>query len=293
MDTLYKYKYFGSKVLVFVLDTGIRQTHSEFGGRASCGWTIFPGDNCDDLQGHGTHVAGIVGGRTYGVAKSTNLVAVKVLNNAGSGTISNVIAGINYVIGKKVADPKTPMIINMSLGGGFNLLVNGAVQVASAMGVVVVVAAGNSNKDACNYSPASAASAITVGATDKPQKVRRRILWWYIYSIRDVRALFSNWGPCVDIFAPGVNIRSAAISSSTASITLSGTSMAAPFVAGVAALHLEKNPALLPASVRAAILADALLNQICKFPWYYGGWSPCPPLNGAPNRLLGKASLLI
>jgi aqualysin 1 len=278
MDLRYRYKYTGTGVRVFILDTGIRLTHGEFGGRATCGFTAYP-PNCDDVRGHGTHVAGIVGGRTYGVAKNVSLVAVKVLGNSGTGPWSGIIAGINYVMLQKATSTSGgPMVINMSLGGSLNILVNTAVQNAYTAGIVVAVSAGNKNANACAYSPASAPNAITVASAR-----RKWFFFWWFY--QDAKASTSNHGNCVDIFAPGVSIRSSWWTSDVATAVLSGTSMASPFVAGVAALHLQKTPASTPASVWTAILADAFLGVLC--PWW--PWLPA----GTPNRLLGKASLLI
>jgi aqualysin 1 len=280
MDTQYSYIYTGMGVKIFVLDTGILTTHIEFGTRASCPFTACPG-TCNDIHGHGTHVAGIAGGTTYGVAKDVMLVGVKVLCTP-SGSWAGVISGINYVIGQKKQTPKIPMVINMSLGGPFNTLLNTAVSSAYDAGIVVVVSAGNNDVNACSKSPASATNAITVGASDRKYKK-----WFIFWRWWDVRASFSNWGTCVDIFAPGVNIRSASILTTTSSTLKSGTSMASPFVAGVAALQLQKlssPPPPLIGSIWAAIQADSILNQMCNWLGALG--------SGSPNRFLVKGNTL-
>jgi cerevisin len=205
----------GEGVTVFVLDTGVNTSHVDFGGRATWGTTTDDGSSDADGNGHGTHCAGTIAGNTYGVAKKANIVAVKVLGDDGSGSWSGVIAGIDWVT-KHSADKK---VISMSLGGGKNDALNQAVTAAINAGVVTVVAAGNENQDACNVSPASTPGAITVGATD----------------VNDRKASFSNYGKCVDILAPGVNVLSAWIGSNTATNSISGTSMATPHVAGLAA----------------------------------------------------------
>ncbi|MCS5490608.1 S8 family serine peptidase [Algoriphagus limi] len=221
LDGTYTYDYSGQGVTAYILDTGIRTDHAEFGGRASQGFDAFGGDS-EDCHGHGTHVAGTVGGSIYGVAKNVSLVAVRVLDCGGSGSWSGVIAGMDWV----AANASGPSVANMSLGGGKSNSINDAVNRMYNAGVAVMVAAGNSNANACNYSPASAPNAYTVGATTSS----------------DTRSSFSNYGDCVDIFAPGSSIRAAYYSSSTATATMSGTSMASPHVAGAAALYLESSP---------------------------------------------------
>src|SRR3954447_16212903 len=194
----------GAGVTAYVIDTGIRVSHVEFGGRAQSGWDFIDNDaDASDCNGHGTHVAGTIGGSTYGVAKGVKLVAVRVLDCGGSGAWSGVIAGIDYV----TYTHNGPSVANMSLGGGLNTAVNDAVARSTARGVTYVVAAGNSNADACGSSPSSAPSAITVAATGRSGNT-------------DVRASFSNWGPCVDVFDPGVNITSAWWTSDTAAAVL-------------------------------------------------------------------------
>ncbi|KFA64470.1 hypothetical protein S40285_01101 [Stachybotrys chlorohalonatus IBT 40285] len=206
----------GTNTYAYVVDTGIRTAHSEFGGRASAVWTGYAGDNAD-TNGHGTHVAGTIGGTTYGVAKRANLLAVKVFQG-GSATTSIIMNGFNWAANDIVSRGRTnSAVINMSLGGGYSSAFNTAVNNASGRGVVSVIAAGNSGVDAANTSPASATSAITVGAVDST---------WTIAS-------FSNYGSVLDIFAPGVGVVSAGIASNTATASLSGTSMACPHVAGL------------------------------------------------------------
>ncbi|MCX7084943.1 MAG: S8 family serine peptidase [Methylococcales bacterium] len=247
LDTSYLYNNTGAGVTAYVIDTGILTTHQEFGGRATWG-ANFAGDFVDtDCNGHGTHVAGTIGGNTYGVAKGVNLVAVKVLDCAGSGTISGVISGIDYVTKNRVG----PAVANMSLGTGIvDLTLNAAMANSISSGVVYAVAAGNSAVDACTTSPASESTAISVAATNS----------------LDTKPSWSNYGKCVDLFAPGDIITSAGITSNTATATLSGTSMASPHVAGAAALYLANNttPTFTPtpAQVEAGILQNATLNKV-------------------------------
>ncbi len=243
LSNSYTYDYTGNGVNVYIIDTGIRLTHSEFGGRAFTGFdAVTSGGTASDCNGHGTHVAGTVGGSVYGVAKSTRLYAVRVLNCQGSGTWSGVIAGVDWVTANRIK----PAVANMSLGGGANSAVDQAVNNSVAAGVVYAVAAGNSNANACNYSPARAANAITVGATTST----------------DARASYSNYGNCVNIFAPGSSITSAWHSSNTSTNTISGTSMASPHVAGVAALYLQGNPSASPSAVASAIMEASTKNKV-------------------------------
>ena len=240
LSTTFTYTNDGSGVSAYIIDTGIRFDHAQFGGRAVTGFDAVDGGSADDCDGHGTHVAGTVGGATYGVAKGVRLVGVRVLDCAGSGTTSGVIAGIDWVTANHVK----PAVANMSLGGGASTSLDAAVNNSIAAGISYSIAAGNGNmggraQDACKYSPARVAAAITIGATDKTD---RKTSW-------------SNYGSCVDFFAPGYQITSAWYTSSTATSTISGTSMAAPHVAGVAALHLQSNPTASPAQVRDALYA--------------------------------------
>jgi PKD repeat protein len=239
----YTYDATGAGVRTYIIDTGIRNSHQDFGGRASSGYTaINDGRGTDDCNGHGTHVAGTVGGTVYGVAKQTALIAVRVLNCQGSGTTSGVIAGVDWVTANHIK----PAVANMSLGGGASTTLDNAVANSIAAGVTYAVAAGNSNANACNYSPARVASAITVGATTSS----------------DARASYSNYGSCLDLFAPGSSIKSAWYTSNTATNTISGTSMASPHVAGVAALVLQGSPTASPASVTSAITSNATTGKV-------------------------------
>lgn len=242
LDKTYNYNSNGSGVLVYIIDTGIRFAHTEFGGRATSGFdAVDRGTSADDCNGHGTHVAGTVGGSTYGVAQAVTLIGVRVLDCGGSGTWSGVIAGIDWV----AAHHATPAVANMSLGGGANVSVDDAVRGMVASGVATAVAAGNGNRggvaqDACKYTPARVAEAMTIGATDKTDK----------------KTSWSNYGTCVDWFAPGLGITSSWYTSNTATNTISGTSMATPHTAGVAALYLQDNPGASPQQVRDALYAN-------------------------------------
>ena len=241
LSTTYSYVTTASDVTAYIIDTGIRTSHTQFGARATLGFDAFRKAAANgDCNGHGTHVAGTVGGSTYGIAKEVRLVAVRVLDCNGSGTTSGVIAGIDYVAGRKAASPGTPMVANMSLGGGASTALDNAVANAVSRGVVFAVAAGNSNVDACTASPARAPSALTVGAT----------------TTSDARASYSNFGVCVDIFAPGSGITSSWSTSNSATATISGTSMASPHVAGVAALYLSLNPGASVAAVSSALVSN-------------------------------------
>ncbi|MEW1832762.1 S8 family peptidase [Streptomyces sp. NPDC088196] len=233
----------GSGVTVYVIDTGIRITHKDFGGRASYGWDFVDNDaTAQDGNGHGTHVAGTIAGTTYGVAKKAKVVAVRVLDNAGAGTTSQVIAGIDWV----TRHAHKPAVANLSLGGYHNAQLDTAVRNSIASGVTYTVAAGNDGLSAGLYSPADVKEAITVGATDKT----------------DARAAFSNYGPAVDLFAPGVSITSASYASDTGKATFSGTSMASPHAAGAAAVYLAVHPRATPAQVSAALVAGAVSGKV-------------------------------
>ncbi|HEV3050052.1 MAG TPA: S8 family peptidase [Longimicrobium sp.] len=247
----YTYTSTGSGVTVYVIDTGIETSHWDFGGRAWAGYDAFGGSG-QDCHGHGTHVAGTVGGATYGVAKSVGLVAVRVLDCSGYGTWSGVIAGIDWV---RYYHTK-PAVANLSLGGGAYQAVDDAIENLVAAGVTVAVAAGNSSDDACYYSPARAPSALTVGASNQ----------------YDQQSWFSNFGYCVDLYAPGEGITSAYLYGGSTS--MDGTSMASPHVAGAAALYLQGNPSASPATVGSAILGNATS-------WHLTGLGA-----GSPNLLL-------
>ncbi len=243
LDDTYEYTYTGAGVRVYIFDSGIRKTHEDFGGRATCGLNLIETETCTDLNFHGTHVAGTVGGMISGVAKAVQLVDVKVLDKNGRGTFSGVLTGLEYVIAQKQNNPTIPMVINMSLGGNIILSeIEDAIDDAVAVGIVVVVAAGNSAMDACEQTPAFVPLAITVGASN----------------MDDTRADFSNFGDCVDIYAPGVDIVSAYHTGDAEYAYAAGTSMAAPHIAGVAALYLEANPTWTPAQVWNAMRDDAV-----------------------------------
>lgn len=241
----FTYSNTGAGVTVYVIDTGVRVSHTEFGGRARSGWDFVDSDpDASDCHGHGTHVAGTIGGTTYGVAKGVDLVAVRVLDCAGAGSWSGIIAGIDFVTADHQAGQ--PAVANMSLGGGANLAVDQAVRNSIADGVAYAVAAGNSNASACQFSPARVPEAMTVGAS----------------TASDAKASFSNWGSCMDWFAPGQAITSAWRTSDAATSTISGTSMASPHTAGVAALYLESNPAAAPATVHKSLASNATTRRI-------------------------------
>jgi subtilisin family serine protease len=255
LNGTYIYNYTASNVRVYVIDSGIRRSHNDFGGRVLNGATaISDGRGTEDCNGHGTHVAGTVGGATWGVAKSVRLVPVRVFGCTGGSSNSTIISGIDWVRGNHVK----PAVANMSLGGGASSAIDTATNNLINAGVTVVVAAGNSNANACNYSPARVSNAITTGSTQS----------------NDYRSSFSNWGSCVNIFAPGTSIRSAWYTSNTATNTISGTSMASPHVAGAAALYLAAYPSASPATVRSAIYNKATTGRL-----YSIG-------TGSPNRLL-------
>jgi serine protease len=239
----YAYSHSGQGVRVYVIDSGIRTTHNNFDGRASVGTDLVgDGQNGQDCNGHGTHVAGTIGGHTYGVAKSVQLVSVRVFPCAGGTPTSTVIAALDWVRLNAVK----PAVANYSGGSPHNLALNQAAQALVASGVTLVTSAGNESVDACTRSPASTPEAITVGAADT----------------QDGRPDFSNWGGCVDVFAPGTSITSAWFTDNAAVNTLDGTSMAAPHVAGVAALYLQANPAATPAAVAAQIVATSSVGRI-------------------------------
>ena len=254
LDSQYNYTPTGAGVHAYIIDTGIRTTHTQFGGRASVAYDSM-GGNGQDCNGHGTHVAGTVGGSTYGVAKGVTLHAVRVLDCQGSGTDSTVIAGVDWVTANRI----TPAVANMSLGGGASAALDTAVQNSINAGVTYAIAAGNDyGVDACTESPGRVAAALTVGSTTST----------------DAKSDFSNIGTCVDIFAPGSSILSSWSTSDTATNTISGTSMATPHVTGVAALYLQNNPTASPATVANQIITTATTNHLTGIG------------TGSPNRLL-------
>ncbi|MFP3115605.1 MULTISPECIES: S8 family peptidase [Streptomyces] len=249
----------GEGVTAYIIDTGVRISHSDFGGRAANGYDAVDNDNvAQDGNGHGTHVAGTVAGSAYGVAKKAKIVGVRVLNNAGSGTTAQVVAGIDWVTQNAVK----PAVANMSLGGGADAALDQAVRNSIASGVTYGVAAGNENQNAANVSPARVTEAITVGSTTNT----------------DARSSFSNWGSTVDLFAPGSSITSAWNTSDSATNTISGTSMATPHVVGAAALYASENPSATPAQVQAALKANATSGVVTS------------PGTGSPNLLLRVGS---
>ena len=226
----------GAGVSAYVVDTGVLASHTEFAGRVSAGWTaVADGRGSGDCNGHGTHVAGTVAGSTYGVAKSATIVPVRVLDCTGSGYNSDVVAGLDWIAANHAAG--APAVVNLSLGGAASAAVDTALQGVVNDGVAAVVAAGNSAVDACTSSPARLPAAVTVAASDSA----------------DRQASFSNFGSCVDLYAPGVGITSASWTSATATASMSGTSMATPHAAGAAAILLSQNPSLTPAQVASAL----------------------------------------
>jgi subtilisin family serine protease len=256
LNNIYTYASTGNGVTAYLIDTGIHASHQDFGGRARGGFSVIDdGHGTDDCDGHGTHVAGIVGGSTYGVAKSARLVGVRVLDCDGFGTISGVIAGIDWV----TADHSGPAVVNMSLGASASRALDQAVRQSINSGLTYAVAAGNSNGDACNESPSRVPNAITVGATTNADS-------------RDTD--YSNFGRCVDLFAPGTNITSDWNTSDSATNTISGTSMATPFVTGAAALYLQRHPNARPNTVRDAIVNAGTSGILAN------------PGPGSPNVLL-------
>lgn len=245
LNRTYTYSATGAGVTAYVVDTGVRADHTDLSGRVTAGASaINDGRGSGDCNGHGTHVAGTVAGTAYGVAKQATVVPVRVLDCQGNGSWSQVIAGLDWIVRDHQAG--VPAVANLSLGGPASSAVDTAVQNVIDDGVTVAVAAGNSNVDACRTSPARLPAAITVGAT----------------ASNDARASFSNYGRCLDLFAPGQAITSAWWTSSTATSTISGTSMAAPHVAGAAALVLQRNPSASPAAVASSIVGSATTNVV-------------------------------
>jgi subtilisin family serine protease len=255
-NNAYTYNGTGAGVTAYIIDSGLDASHTDFRGRARNVFDAF-GGNGQDCNGHGTHVAGTVGGATYGVAKSVQLRGVKVLNCQGSGSFSGIIAGFDWVRQNAVK----PAVANASLGGGYSAALNNAATNLANSGVHTTVAAGNSNQDACNFSPASAANALSVAASDSA----------------DNKASFSNWGRCTDLYGPGVNVVSTRMGGGTTS--MSGTSMAAPHVAGVAALYKSVNGEASSATVNDWLIGNSTPNVIRG------------NVSGTPNRLLFKSTL--
>ncbi|TDU84102.1 subtilisin family serine protease [Kribbella voronezhensis] len=242
-------------VTVYVIDTGIYAEHKDFGGRASVGTdTVGDGQNGVDCMGHGSHVAGTIAGTTFGLAKGAKIVAVRVLDCNGSGSTESVVAGIDWV----TKNAKKPAVANMSLGGGADAALDAAVKASIDSGITYAVAAGNDNSDACGASPADQPDAITVGATDD----------------KDAKATFSNFGKCVDVFGPGVDVESVGITAPDATAKMSGTSMATPHVTGGIALYLSEHPDAKPADVATALVAAATPDKVGN------------PGTDSPNKLL-------
>ena len=261
LDSAYGYDYTGAGTTAYILDTGINRAHTDFADRIGEGYDAIDfGGDASDCNGHGTHVAGTVGGTTYGLAKETTLVPVRVLDCTGTGSYAGIIAGIDWI----TANASGPSVANMSLGGTFSQALNDVVAEAIDVGVTFVAASGNEGQDACDVSPASEPDAITVGATDSA----------------DSATAWSNWGGCVDILAPGHEITSAWIDGDDEENTISGTSMATPHVAGVAALYLEANTEATPAEVAEALVANAVPDVIAE-------------TNGSPNLLLNTEFLTV
>jgi subtilisin family serine protease len=255
LDGVYRYPNEAPDVTAYVIDTGVRATHADFGGRVRPGYDFVSDDtDATDGNGHGTFVAGIIGGVRFGVAKQIKIVPVKVLDDNGSGTIADVIAGIDWVTANAVG----PAVANMSLGGSANTALDTAVRNSIASGVSYTVAAGGSAADAGNYSPARVTEALTIGASD----------------MRDCLSSSTNRGAVVDMFAPGVNIVGPWTTGDSAFVTLSGSSFSAPHVAGAAGIYLEDHPGATAAEVSSALVAASTKDRLCNVP------------PGTANRLL-------
>jgi subtilisin family serine protease len=256
LSRTYTYARDGAGVYAYIIDTGLQANHPDFGGRAQNVYDALGGSGTD-CHGHGTHVAGTIGGNTWGVAKRVHLRGVRVLGCTGSGSTSGIISALNWLRTNAVR----PAVANMSLGGGRSTSLNSAANNLANSGVFLAVAAGNENQNACNVSPASAASAYTTAASDRT----------------DLKASFSNWGSCVDGWAPGVSIKSAWLSSGTR--TISGTSMASPHVAGVGALYKSNYGDAASSAISTWINNNATAGVVRSSP------------SGTPNRLLNKRGL--
>jgi len=258
LDTLFHYfQNAGANVDLYVMDTGILLSHSEFGGRAIFGINTADQNNTD-CNGHGTAVAGVAGGRTYGVAKSATVISVKTLGCNGSGTIAAVVAGADFITKQYVATKK-PSVVSMAIGASKSAALDDAIRSSIAAGVSYAVSAGGSNADACNYSPSGLEEALTAASVQQ----------------NDTRSSFSNYGKCIDSFVPGQSITTAWIGSNTATNTISGTSCPAGFVAGVVAVHLGQNPTATPAEIKAWLDSVATTNIVVN-----------PGSPDTPNRLL-------
>ena len=261
LNNTFSYAATGAGVTAYVIDTGIRLTHDDFGGRAVWGTNTTGDGNDTDCNGHGTHVSGTIGGTAFGVAKTVKLVAVKVLGCTGSGSLSAVAAGVDWVTANHTSGPA---VANLSLGTtGSDSAVESAIRSSISDGVVYGIASGNSNDNACTVTPARVAEAITVNATESD----------------DARASFSNYGSCTDIFAPGQDITSDWNTSDTATETFSGTSMAAPHVVGAAAVILSATPTATPAQVASTMIANSTMGKVRN------------PGTDSPNRLLYTGTL--
>ena len=259
LSTTYTYNATGTGVRAYVIDTGIRFSHSDFGGRAISGYDAVDGGSADDCNGHGTHVASTLGGSTYGVAKNVTLVGVRVLNCSGSGSLSGVVAGIDWAVANHAAG--TPAVANLSLGGGPSTAIDAAINRLHNDGVTVVVAAGNNGTNACNGSPSRVPNAFTVAASNR----------------YDAMPYWSNRGGCVDIIAPGVSVTAAWHTSTTATRTISGTSMASPHAAGAAAKLLQGSPGASPTTIMNSLRSSATTGVVTG-------------LGSTPNRLLYTTS---
>ena len=293
LDKTYKYIYDGTGVTVFVVDSGIRTTHVDFQQTSIiCGYSAFPTETedgrvdaaCDDASGHGTHVAGTIASQTYGVAKGATLVTVKILDRNGGGSSTTLLGGIEYMIQYRNTHPTTPMVANLSLESSYSTIVNDAVASAIRNNIVMVVAAGNENTNACTKSPSSTPGAITVGAS-RSAAPKSPVLSFFTQFIPfrrlERRAAYSNYGSCVDLFAWGSNVEGLGISSTTDVVSKSGTSMATPHVTGAVSLLLQRDPSLTPAEIETRLITDASTSQLQR--WYQ---------KKSPNRTLNTQNII-